>query len=103
MAEGFPQEMLEAADDVASDAPEDDSEDEPPPETMEIHFDVTGNARKALSHAIGEQIGSYPNYQAAPRFAYTIGDYTLDRSGILTGPHNAYLLEYLDQDGYQTK
>lgn len=48
-------------------------------------------------------IGAYPAYQAAPTFAYIIGDYTLDRQGILTGPHNAYLLGFLAQDGYQTK
>ena len=28
---------------------------------------------------------------------------TLDRQGILTGPHNAYLLGFLTQDGYQTR
>ena len=42
-------------------------------------------------------------YQAAPAFAYAIGDYTLDRQGILTGPHNARLLGSLAQDGCQTK
>ena len=42
-------------------------------------------------------------YQAAPTFAYIIGDYTLDRQGILTGPRNDYPLGFLAQDGYQTK
>ena len=72
-------------------------------ETMEVRFDVAGSARKALANAIGEAIGAYPAYQAAPTFAYIIGDYTLDRQGILTGPHNAYLLGFLAQDGYTTK
>ena len=53
--------------------------------------------------AIGEAIGAYPAFTAAPTFAYIIGDYTLDRHGVLTGPHNAYLLGLLAQDGYQTK
>jgi hypothetical protein len=56
-----------------------------------------------LAHAIGEGISAYPSYKAAPSFTYTIGDYTLDRHGVLTGPHNAYLLGLLAQDGYQTK
>lgn len=102
MAEEIPQELVEAADDAISDA-EDDPEDEPLPETMTVHFDVEGSARKALAHAIGEGIGAYPAYQAAPSFAYIIGEYTLDRHGVLTGPHNAYLLGYLAQDGYTTK
>ena len=63
----------------------------------------TGQRRKALVNAIGEAIGAYPAYQAAPSFAYIIGAYTLDRQDILTGPHNAYLLGFLAQDGYQTK
>lgn len=82
---------------------EDDPEDKPLPETMTVHYDVPGSARKALANAIGEAIGAYPAYKAAPTFAYIIGDYTLDRQGILTGPHNAYLLGFLAQDGYQTK
>lgn len=91
MAEEFPQEPMEPA------------EDEPLPERMEVHYDVEGSARKGLAHAIGEGIGAYPSYKAAPNFTYTIGDYTLDRQGVLTGPHNAYLLGLLAQDGYQTK
>lgn len=73
------------------------------PEQMEIHFDIEGRARKALAHAIGESIGAYPSYKAAPSFTYTIGDYTLDRHGVLTGPQNQQLLAILEQDGYRTK
>ena len=82
---------------------EDDPEDDPIPETMTVHYDVPGSARKALANAIGEAIGAYPAYKAAPTFAYIIGDYTLDRQGILTGPHNANLLGCLAEDGYTTK
>ena len=62
-----------------------------------------GSTRKALPAAIGEHTGAYPSYQAAPSFAYLIGDYTLDRNGVLTGLRNDSLLEYLAQDGYTTK
>ena len=70
---------------------------------MEVRFDVTGSARKALAAAIGEHTGAYPSYQAAPSFAYLIGDYTLDRTGTLAGPKNDYLIRALAEDGYQTK
>ena len=82
---------------------EDDPDDELLPETMEIHYDVPGSARKALASAISEIIGAYPSYQAAPSFAYIIGEYTLDRNGVLTGPRNSQLMLTLDQDGYRTK
>ena len=103
--EEFPQDEVEAADEPAEAASEDDpeKEEEPIPETMEIHYDVPGSARKALASAIGEIIGTYPSYPAAPSFAYIIGEYTLDRNGVLTGPRNSQLLLTLDQDGYRTK
>ena len=70
---------------------------------MEIRFDVAGSARKALAGAIGEHTSAYPAYQAAPSFAYLIGDYTLDRNGTLAGPKNNYLIRALTEDGYQIK
>ncbi len=79
------------------------AEDDPEPETMTIQYDVPGSARKALANAIGEAIGAYPEYQAAPSFAYIIGDYTLDRQGTLSGPQNDQLLRCLAGDGYETK
>ena len=96
--EEFPQNEVEAASEDAA-----GEDEEPIPETMEIHYDVPGSARKALAGAIGEIIGAYPSYQAAPSFAYIIGEYTLDRNGVLTGPRNSLLILTLDQDGYRTK
>ena len=103
--EEFPQNEVEAADEPAEAASEDDAgeDEEPIPEAMEIHYDVPGSARKALASAIGEIIGTYPSYQAAPSFAYIIGEYTLDRNGVLTGPRKSQLMLTLDQDGYRTK
>ena len=103
--EEFLQDEIEAADEPNEAASEDDpgEDEEPIPETMEIHYDVPGSARKALASAIGEIIGTYPSYQAAPSFAYIIGEYTLDRNGVLTGPRNYQLMLTLDQDGYRTK
>ena len=103
--EEFPQDEAEAVAEPAKAASEDDpeKEGEPIPETLEIHYDVPGSARKALASAISEIIGTYPSYQAAPSFAYIIGEYTLDRNGVLTGPRNSQLMLTLDQDGYRTK
>lgn len=103
--EEFPQDEADAADEPAKATSVDDTEkeEEPIPETMEIHYDVPGSARKALASAISEIIGAYPSYQAAPSFAYIIGEYTLDRNGVLTGPRNSQLMLTLDQDGYRTK
>ena len=103
--EEFPQDEIETADEPAEAASEDDAgeDEEPIPETMEMYYDVPGSARKALASAIGEIIGTYPSYQAAPSFAYIIGEYTLDRNGVLTGPRNSQLMLTLDQDGYRTK
>ena len=101
-AKVYLQEAIESAEDAIP-AAEDNPEDEPLPERMEVHYNVEGSARKALAHAIGEHTGTYPAYRAAPTFAYTIGEYTLDRRNVLTGPYNAQLLGLLAQDGYQTK
>ena len=103
--EEFPQDEADAADEPAKATSVDDTEkeEEPIPETMEIHYDVPGSARKALASAISEIIGAYPSYQAAPSFAYIIGEYTLDRNGALTGPRNSQLMLTLDQAGYRTK
>ena len=97
------QDAPEMAQETADPQPEEFPQDEPIPETMEIHYDVPGSARKALASAIGEIIGTYPSYQAAPSFEYIIGEYTLDRNGVLTGPRNSQLMLTLDQDGYRTK
>ena len=103
--EEFRQDEVEAADEPTEAASEDDpgEDEETISEAMEIHYDVPGSARKALASAIGEIIGTYPSYQAAPSFAYIIGEYTLDRNGVLTGPRNSQLMLTLDQDGYRTK
>jgi len=101
-AKVYLQEAIESAEDAIP-AAEDNPEDEPLPERMEVHYNVEGSARKALAHAIGEHTGTYPAYRAAPTFAYTIGEYTQDRRNVLTGPYNGQLLGLLAQDGYQTK
>lgn len=65
------------------------------PATMEIAYNVTGEQRKALVAAIASFIGIKPIYQNAPTFAFTIGDYTVDKNGTLTGTANENLLQAL--------
>lgn len=45
---------------------------------MEIRFNVAD--RKELVKAIGEIMGVKPQYRKAPTMAYTIGEFTVDRS-----------------------
>ena len=52
---------------------------------MEIRFNVTGAERKKLVTAAGEILGKPMNYMGAPTFAYTVGEYTIDRNGTLAG------------------
>ena len=67
---------------------------------MEIDYDVIGERRKALIAAIGEYLDIDPVYQNAPTFAYAIGEYSVNRVGILTGPTNPTLIEYLTSKGF---
>jgi hypothetical protein len=50
---------------------------------MEVKFNVTKEERKALIKAIAEITGRKAAYLGAPSFAFTIGDYTVDRYGAL--------------------
>jgi len=50
---------------------------------MEIRFNRTGTERKALVTAVSEIVGCESKYMGAPGFAYTIGQYIIDRDGTL--------------------
>jgi hypothetical protein len=50
---------------------------------MEFKFNVTKEERKELVGAAGEITGRKPVYRGAPSFAFTVGDYTIDRHGTL--------------------
>ena len=51
---------------------------------LRIRCDVPGSTRKASANAVGEAVGTYPAYKAAPTFASIIGNYPLDCNGIRT-------------------
>ena len=59
---------------------------------MKITYSVTGEKRKALVSAIGQELNVPPKYLGAPTFAYEVGGYRIDRDGTLTGEDNRELV-----------
>lgn len=54
-----------------------------------INYNVTGEQRKTLVHAMSEILGEDAAYQGAPSFAYNIDGYTVSRDGLVTCPDTA--------------
>jgi len=67
---------------------------------MNLNFNVTGKARKALVNAIAEILGETAEYQGTPSYAYVIGKYTVDKNGTLEGRKNANLEAKLAERGF---
>ena len=59
---------------------------------MKITYSVTGEKRKALVSAIGQELSVPAKYLGAPTFAYEAGNYRIDRDGTLTGEDNRELV-----------
>ena len=53
---------------------------------MQIHYNLTGNQRKALVAAAAEVTGMTSKYLGAPSFYYTVGPCTIDSRGNLNIP-----------------
>lgn len=53
---------------------------------MELNFNVSGINRKELVTAVCELVGKPMIYKGAPTFSYDVGDFSIDKSGILTFP-----------------
>ena len=51
---------------------------------MEIKYNIDSRQRKPMAHTISELAESDVEYLGAPTFAYRIGDFTLDKDGILS-------------------
>ena len=69
-------------------------------EIMEAAFNVTGERRKALVEAVKAFIDAPAVYQNAPSFAYVIGDYTISKTGTVSGPVNEALIAALSTKGF---
>lgn len=70
------------------------------PTDMEVAYNVTGIQRKNLVVAVSAFLGVDPEYKAAPSFAYTVGEYTIDKAGTLTGKTNKALIDALAAQGF---
>ncbi len=60
---------------------------------MELHFNVTGEGRKALVEAVSEELGTKAVYMRMPSCSYRIGEYTVDRDGTLSWPDGTDVME----------
>lgn len=73
---------------------------------MTISFNVTGKERKALVQALSEITFSETVYAGAPSFDYQVGDYTVDKNGVLSYPDTlseeavALVVEKLSERGF---
>ena len=70
------------------------------PENMEAAFNVTGERRKALVETVKAFVDAPAVYQNAPSFAYVIGDYTVSKTGTISGPANEALMAALNAKGF---
>ena len=70
------------------------------PENMKAAFNVTGERRKVLVEAVKAFVDAPAVYQNAPSFAYVIGDYTVSKTGTVSGPANEALMAALNAKGF---
>ena len=84
-----------------SDAEQPECHATPAPE--ELAYNVTGERRKALVAAVVNYTGEQAIYQNAPTFAYHIGQYAVDKNGLLTGPIDHALIQWLADEGFATE
>ena len=70
------------------------------PETIDAAFNVTGERRKALVEAVKAFVDAPAVYQNASSFAYVIGDYTVSKTGTVSGPVNEALMAALNAKGF---
>lgn len=72
---------------------------------MKIEYQVIGQERKHFAQAIAEATGGTVEYRGAPTFAYSVGEYTIDKEGNLNFPDNYAgsdeLIVKLQDKGYQ--
>ena len=73
---------------------------------MRYNYNLSGSDRKPLVEAASQILDKPAVYQGAPSFAYTVGDYTVDRNGILSYNSNihpdfaAVLISDLQERGF---
>ena len=70
---------------------------------MKLRYNVTGAPRKALVGAISHELDSPIEYLGAPTFAYKVGGYHIDKTGMVTGEDNLDLEDALRRLGFDTE
>jgi hypothetical protein len=70
---------------------------------MQIKYNVTGAARKALIEAISQELKTKAQYLGAPTFAYEVGGYRIDKHGTLEGEDNLDLEDALHRQGFNAE
>lgn len=70
---------------------------------MRIHYNVTGAERKSLAGAVSQELNTPAKYLGAPTFAYEVGGYHIDKSGVLEGEDNLGLEDALHQKGFDAQ
>ena len=69
-------------------------------------FNVTGAERKRLVNAISAYTGKDAKYCGAPSFAYEVGDFHIDRNGVVSFAKRDQaeeLIEVLAQQGFRSR
>lgn len=51
---------------------------------MEVRYNVSGERRKELITAMADLLEAKPRYNGAPSFSYTVGDYLVDKQGMVS-------------------
>lgn len=73
---------------------------------MRYNYNLSGSDRKPLVEAISQILDKPAVYQGAPSFAYMVGDFTVDRNGVLSYGSNihpdfaAVLISDLQERGF---
>lgn len=73
------------------------------PAPGELAYNVTGERRKALVEAVANYTGGKAIYQNTPSFAYSIGSFTVDKNGTLSGPIDHAMICWLANEGFTTE
>jgi hypothetical protein len=59
---------------------------------MRINYNVTGAKRKSLVGAISQELNAPTKYLGAPTFAYEVGGYHINKTGVVEGEDNHELV-----------
>jgi len=64
---------------------------------MNIRYNITGQDRKNLVAALATILNQPSRYEGAPGFCYTVGEYSISKTGELTGPDSYDLVTTLEE------